>query len=218
VVVGAGLNVAVAWAAATWGSLRPGSMSPVPRGHTMEVPPPELLWQTPVAAGWPRPDSVLAARSPGLAVQVASNPDRTVEVTRAGWPLLCLRSTYVLVGPSRAEAVIGWRRIGPELGGEPHALQASSTAVVRGLPITATRSVNLTRRLPVAPMLPEMLANTLVYGAMAAVSFVAVRSVRRSLRRRRGCCVACGYSRAGLSGGAVCPECGAGSGPAGRGM
>lgn len=51
---------------------------------------------------------------------------------------------------------------------------------------------------PVAPLLGAIGAGLGYPGLVGAV------------RRRRNCCVRCGYPRAGLAEGAVCPECGAG--------
>ncbi len=64
--------------------------------------------------------------------------------------------------------------------------------------------------LPLLPLWPGFAINTAFY---ALLLFGALRTpgvVRRTLRRRRGRCVGCGYSRDGLDAGAACPECGAG--------
>ena len=50
-------------------------------------------------------------------------------------------------------------------------------------------------------------ANSALYGVLAALPWLALRSVRRCRRRRRGCCPGCAYDmRGAMSGG--CPECG----------
>jgi len=72
--------------------------------------------------------------------------------------------------------------------------------------------------LPLRPKPVGFTVNTLFYAGVLWLLFGGTRLVRRVRRVRRGLCVGCGYSRAGLAGGAVCPECGAGAGPAGRGM
>jgi hypothetical protein len=43
---------------------------------------------------------------------------------------------------------------------------------------------------------------------VAVVDVMAVRAWRRFLRQSGHACAVCGYSRAGLAAGAVCPECG----------
>ncbi len=59
--------------------------------------------------------------------------------------------------------------------------------------------------IPVWPIWWGLLANAALYGSVAAACLMAPRWVRRSMRRRRGQCVRCGYDLAGLR---VCPECG----------
>lgn len=49
--------------------------------------------------------------------------------------------------------------------------------------------------------------NIVVWSLLYCICFLLVSSTKRIARRRRGCCVNCGYSlRANISG--VCPECG----------
>lgn len=62
------------------------------------------------------------------------------------------------------------------------------------------------RRLPLVPLWPGFAANTVILAAGCWLAVAGTRAVRRSVRRRRGLCTACGYPR-GSS--AVCSECGA---------
>ena len=54
-----------------------------------------------------------------------------------------------------------------------------------------------------------MFINVLLYCALIASTFFCWGYSRRTIRRRRGCCIKCGYDLQGHSEGA-CPECGYG--------
>lgn len=59
--------------------------------------------------------------------------------------------------------------------------------------------------------LPAMLSVLLYGGPTAGLTytlFFMPRQIRRWNRRRRGCCLACGYNLAGIAAGSGCPECG----------
>lgn len=68
-----------------------------------------------------------------------------------------------------------------------------------------------TCRLPVVPIIPGFIANSLLYGAIVYGLFWLLSSTYRGVRsvqlRRSGRCVNCGYCLSGLSSGG-CPECG----------
>ena len=59
---------------------------------------------------------------------------------------------------------------------------------------------------PMAPVWPGLLANTLFYAALTLALLMGLRSWRTRRRRKRGRCVACGYELGESVG--VCPECG----------
>ena len=68
-------------------------------------------------------------------------------------------------------------------------------------------------RLPLRPILPGFVINTIFYAIVVAAILALPLSVfpmRRYLRARRGRCAKCGYDRTGLAEATVpCPECGA---------
>jgi hypothetical protein len=91
----------------------------------------------------------------------------------------------------------------PAPGG--HTVRSESTVTFRD-PLGWNRFGYL---VPYGPVWSGIVLNSLVgaIGIWALVVFPA--AVRRARRRKRGCCVACGYDLAGVGGG-VCPECGGG--------
>jgi hypothetical protein len=61
---------------------------------------------------------------------------------------------------------------------------------------------------PITPIWQGFAINTAFYAGVWWCLIFGPRVARREMRRRRGQCVMCAYSRAGLAEGAVCPECG----------
>jgi hypothetical protein len=61
--------------------------------------------------------------------------------------------------------------------------------------------------LPLRPLFPGFLVNTFFYAGVLAALFFAPGRIRRTLRHRRGRCVKCNYDRRGNPD-APCPECG----------
>ncbi len=64
------------------------------------------------------------------------------------------------------------------------------------------------RYLPLRPILPGVVINTIVYAIVLRILWIGPQRVQRVLRRSRGKCVACGYDLRGNSQSPECPECG----------
>lgn len=135
--------------------------------------------------------------------------------TSSGWPCPALGAARMLTGthfPSEKDVTPSdwgvWEK------GIPQPALVSrflASAEVANLPFLLQEP----HTLAVRPLWPGFAINTVVYAALAWGIWCVPGIVRRSVRRRRarrGDCAACGYSLAGIVG--KCPECGRGVSPA----
>ena len=121
----------------------------------------------------------------------------TVLATRLGWPWRSLRHSIVYEDIANERMHVGYVRTEVPRG-----------SWERGVPCVAGLWGFTMRngKLPVHPVWPGFVLNTMVYGALAWGVMCVPGVVRRGRRRRHGVCVGCGYDRRGIDG--VCPECG----------
>ncbi|MFI4881408.1 MAG: hypothetical protein ACIAQU_02360 [Phycisphaerales bacterium JB064] len=155
-------------------------------------------WQRREAFGW-RADRNVAMFSHGTG-RSRIDTFETLEWFEAGMPLPAMR---VVSHDARS---VG-------LGEAPEPLGSPRLSLGHGLELwrnPAATTHNLDRfALPLLPLWPGFLINTLFYALLLFIAWRTPIFVRRTLRRRRGRCVGCGYDRDGLDPGAACPECGA---------
>jgi len=93
---------------------------------------------------------------------------------------------------------------------EPPAHEEHEFGALKPIVFTMSgRVMSEARTVPLAPMMPGALVNTLVYGAAWWLMLFLPGAGRRWRRRQHGACLACGYDRRGIGVDAACPECGA---------
>ncbi len=147
--------------------------------------------------GWRRVHEVAAVwwwEGSDLAVQ----PERLV-VTESGWPARSLTQLYYHRSQGLPVQVVVVERT-PGL---------SWRGGIQAWPDVTTFSMWPTRfALPLLPLWPGFAINTALYGMLILLALRTPGALRRTLRRRRGDCLACGYYLSGLSADAACPECG----------
>lgn len=205
--LGAVVNVAVAWACAAW-------VDPY-LGEHYQADMDEGVWAVEKGSGlglivvlsWWWGNEGAAKGTPPRAVEkhlptwapptpVDSTLAKTVDTSRtdiaAGWPYLALAG----------EAIV---RYAPGPARRPLSVQAS------GIEISAFGLGERYRLLPLKPLWPGFWLNTILYALVTVALWLCIgegsRRIHRILRRKRGLCIKCGYDlRGDLSSG--CPECG----------
>jgi hypothetical protein len=90
-----------------------------------------------------------------------------------------------------------------EFGAAPYAVRGALTPPHRLIPKDGL--VRDSHLLPLVPLWPGFVIDTLVYTALCWLLFFSPFTLRRIIRIRRGRCPACGYDMRGLD---ACPECG----------
>lgn len=122
---------------------------------------------------------------------------QSVNVVQAGWPLPTLQSEELIV-------VSGWKANGSGMNLGPVVRRAALWNVTLPGAPASTRESDPAPFIPLRPVLPGMVVNTLVIGALIASARWSCSAVVVARRRSRGQCIRCGYEVKDLP---RCPEC-----------
>ena len=134
----------------------------------------------------------------GEAHFAAVSPRHEVRVFTSGWPL----PTAVGAIQTRDDAL---------RDGYFRSWRAACMNRAVPAPMTLTFPPKWDRALPLNPLWTGLIVNTLVFGSAWLIVMLLLSGARRR-RLAPGRCPACGYDRAGLAAGSVCPECGGNGG------
>jgi len=118
-------------------------------------------------------------------IDAVNGPIMQWHVHGAGWPLIALS---------------GGRSWGPSTAHATHRLIALS------LPQPGSNAPAIV--IPYRPIWPNVLINTVIFGAAILFPWQGFAAARADVRRRRGCCPGCGYDLAATARETPCPECG----------
>jgi hypothetical protein len=204
-VLGAVVNIAVAWSCAIWSRPNPADAIALPVGLSADIwnrIAPEA-WQQEVdevdqqpnfSSGGGRQESfgieidTVSYAVQGRRLNGGVNDWRlrvwTVFEVRTGWPL---RTTRAFGADSSDDGKL-----------------ATALAVVTPVNIDWI-SLNRGQVLPCGPLWPGLLANTIFYAAIVWLIIRGPLEIRRRWWQFRGCCQACGYP---IGSSPVCTECG----------
>ena len=178
--LGATVNVAVAWGCAAWATNVCKGMSIVTSGN-------ELRWQARVPRDWPSlPESVALFPCFGITTWVAFDADRKFHQSGVHVGLPCRSMCSQSRSPSGSRTAMGYTGI--------------------RVPPSMTLDDAAWRRFPTEFLWPGFAINTVFYAVILWLLFAAPFALRRRRRIRRGLCPKCAYP-VGTSD--VCTECGA---------
>ena len=190
--LGAIVNVAVAWGCAFWSAA--SGVSPLLDGDDVSS-----VWHEWALPHWPEPpafEGVIDVGSMGVTGGMASGVS-AIDI-EAGVETSVLWSYYGL--PWRSMRCIIW--------------------IEDFLPVRESRLVMNGRSYPLRPIWPGFAFNTAFYAALIWMCIAVPAELRRKRRRSHGLCVKCAYDLRGREGRSDgCPECGASAkcaAPAGR--
>ncbi len=193
--LGAIVNVAVAWGCATWIVPLKNDLAAWQRQLNAPLRSDYRRWWATHAPSGFQKEPVVAVRSANVGVThvsmwkpVAFTPEGTFDHDlvlriRAGWPL-------------RAVEGASWRAAGTPTAGTP---KVTPDALV----VLPANGLKILLR----PVWPGFAINTLLYAGVLWLLTLGSFTARRIIRRRRGLCIKCGYDLRGTEH-AKCPECG----------
>ena len=196
--LGAVVNVAVAWGCVLWSGRIPDP------GPFVDISDP-FAWPRDVSADWPAAQKQTMSRSWCLTLlltiahapmQAPNPPPGTVlgwgmTVFQAGWPYRALESKHVQVNVTGGRVPLDFKPA------------VTLPANLQFLKVNEARY----RTLPLRPTWPGFAINTIFYAMLLWLMMFASFSLRRTIRRKRGHCIKCGYDLRGAEH-EVCPECG----------
>ncbi|MBY0263394.1 MAG: hypothetical protein K2Q20_13685 [Phycisphaerales bacterium] len=108
----------------------------------------------------------------------------------------------------RSEFVVGWPLDSHEYASMTGGFEGfPNPGPVEGAAAVGATSCGRPVLIPMRPLWPGFVLNTLFYNAALVAGVLALSRLRAARRRARNRCSACGYSRSGLSD-SPCPECG----------
>jgi hypothetical protein len=210
--LGAILNIAVAWGCAIWGTLPDDAGQLYVAGD-----PPRWTFQLDEGFGAQRIKSSPTDEFKNFAFgimpirravpswsrvgQPSDDAQSTTVEDGRGWPVIGLRSTMIF---EDQDVDAGWTRASNGSFHIPETWNVRNGFRIRD----GTRSEDISL-LPLRPIWPGFAINTIFFAAILWLLFALPFTIRRRRRIKRGLCVRCGYSLRGNSGCGTCPECGA---------
>ena len=205
--LGAIVNVAVAWGCAAWADVGTDYTEGISEDGTASL----LRWSSNIGT------LIYFERSHTATLDRTMRGSRRMDELSPYWLHLDVPSAAYQSGRIRVENSFtdarGWPAL--TMWSEYEWPAYGQTVVVKGgLPLSSRHSVSqlyfwppLPRALPLRPIWPGFAFNTIFYAAILWLAIPGPFALRRFLRRKRGLCVACGYDLRHAEH-EQCPECG----------